>query len=383
MVEHEGEQAYVALLHGQRQEFLLYALLLGYRLECLDSSTPRVLLVGRALPDYGALFLEPHFERCLKIFWQVRPVDLIDAAAADKSKSKRHRYVFTKLRALEVPYKKLLYFDLDVFVRKDPSSLFEIQAPAGMYHGDWVSRESSTHGNLIAKAALKSGCVNAGLLRLDTLDNHSARSQQLKEMMQEVDCLTDTDASYLPEQYYLVHKLSAWRHLDVSWNYEVNPEVYVECEANSIESSSVVDVQMPSDWWKLGNNENDLVKCVKMFHFSGTHLQPWWYLHLDVIDVEAILRSHFQARDSRGMVALAVSEWLRGIKDLLICLVMKGAVAELQTVEKLIDTLKCSMSHYWERTEICSLCGAVNNDQSHWEDCVLRSFSRKRRRTTA
>jgi hypothetical protein len=181
MVEHEGEHAYVALLHGQRQEYLLYALLLGYRLKCLDSSSPRLLLVGRALPDYSVLFLEAHFERCLKIFWQVRPVDLIDAAAADKSWSKRHRYVFTKLRALEVPYKKLVFFNLDVSIRKDPSSLFEILAPAGMYHGDWVSRESSTHGNLIAKAALNSGCVNGGLLRLDTLDNHSARSQHLKE----------------------------------------------------------------------------------------------------------------------------------------------------------------------------------------------------------
>jgi hypothetical protein len=189
---------------------------------------PRVLLVGWALPDYRAPLLEGDFARCLKIFWQVRPVDLIDAAAANKSSCKRHRYVFTKLRALEVPYEKLLLFDLDVILRKDPRPLFGVPAPAGMHHGDWVSRKPSTHGNLIKAPALISGCVNAGLLRLDTLGEKRARTQLLEEMTKEVASLTATDASYLPEQYYLVRKLSAWRHLDVSWNCDVSPEVYVE-----------------------------------------------------------------------------------------------------------------------------------------------------------
>ena len=33
---------------------------------------------------------------------------------------KRHRYVFTKLRAFEIPYKKLVFFDLDVMIRNSP-----------------------------------------------------------------------------------------------------------------------------------------------------------------------------------------------------------------------------------------------------------------------
>lgn len=371
MVEHEGKQAYVALLHGQSQEFLLYALLLGYQLNCLDNSTPRVLLVGLALPDYPAPFLEADFKRCLEIFWQVSPVDLIAAAKADKSWRKRHQYVFTKLRALEIPYKKLLFFDLDVFIREDPSSLFGVLAPAGMYHGDWMHRNNSIHGELIGRPALDSGCVNAGLLRLDTLDTHTARSQLLKEMIEEVASLTEKDASYLPEQYYLVRKLSAWRHLHVSWNCEVSPEVYVECEFRG-ESSIVVGVQHPSDWWQL-----DLAN-VRMFHFSGTQLQPWWYLHLDVADAKAIVRSQFSARDSRGMVALAVSEWLQEIKNLLESLETAGAVTELQAVVDLISKLKLRTSDFWKSTETCSHCGATNKDQSHWEECVVSSDARKR-----
>ncbi|CAE8605029.1 unnamed protein product, partial [Polarella glacialis] len=319
--ELEGENAYVALLHGQRQEFILYALLLGHRLKHLDSSTPRVLLVGHALPEYDAPFLEGDFLRCLQTCWQVRPVDLIDAAAADKSPRKRHRYVFTKLRALEVPYRRLLFFDLDVIVRKDPSPLFEVPAPAGMYHGDWVSRRASTHGGLLPEEALTSGCVNAGLLRLDPPADKIARRQLLEEMMEEVASLTVADESYLPEQYYLVRKLAAWRHLDVSWNCEVNPEVYVETAYSKGKargkSSTVVVAEMPSDWWQLGDTEDDLANSVGMFHFSGTHLEPWWYLHLSAASAKAVLRSHFRNRDSRGMVALAVCDWLQGIEDLL------------------------------------------------------------------
>jgi hypothetical protein len=137
--------------------------------------------------------------------------------------------------------------------------------------------------------------------------------------------------------------------------------------------------QMPSDWWQLGDNEDDLTESVRMFHFSGAHLQPWWYLHLDVADAKAILRSHFRARDSRGMVALAVSEWLHGIKDLLTSLGTAGAVTELQAVEKLVGALTWRISHFWERTETCSHCGAVNNDQSHWEECVVRSCAAAKR----
>ena len=35
-------------------------------------------------------------------------------------------------------------------------------------------------------------------------------------------------ASALPEQYYLVQKLQRWRHVEVAWNCEVMPYIYIE-----------------------------------------------------------------------------------------------------------------------------------------------------------
>ena len=43
------QEAYVSLLHGDKTEFLLYALVLGIRLKDLDATRPRILLVGQVL----------------------------------------------------------------------------------------------------------------------------------------------------------------------------------------------------------------------------------------------------------------------------------------------------------------------------------------------
>jgi hypothetical protein len=97
---HIGPQAYVALLHGQRAEYFRNALLLGFNLLGLDNVTPRVLLIGKCLPQYPSPYSQGVYLRCLERFWTIRKCDLIDCAAADKSYAKRHRYVFTKLRSL-------------------------------------------------------------------------------------------------------------------------------------------------------------------------------------------------------------------------------------------------------------------------------------------
>ena len=153
----EGDNAYVSLLHGCSPQFWLYALLLGSRLKQLDGSRPRVLLVGRDLPGYPSPCLQGHAG--LEALWQVRPVDLVDASAADKTRWKRHRYVFTKLLALEVPFRKIVFFDVDVIVRRSPAELFEIPAPAGMYHGPWAERGFARHGQALSAEAFSKAFV--------------------------------------------------------------------------------------------------------------------------------------------------------------------------------------------------------------------------------
>ena len=43
------QEAYVSLLHGDKTEFLPYALVVGIRLKDLDATRPRILLVGQVL----------------------------------------------------------------------------------------------------------------------------------------------------------------------------------------------------------------------------------------------------------------------------------------------------------------------------------------------
>ncbi|CAE7410218.1 unnamed protein product [Symbiodinium microadriaticum] len=95
---------------------------------------------------------------------------------------RRHRYVFTKLRAFQaegVPYRKLIFFDLDIIAgppshaSEDHRTPAQVTAPAGMYHGHWHgNRDQAAHGKEIPAEAFYNndhgiyGCINAGLMRL-------------------------------------------------------------------------------------------------------------------------------------------------------------------------------------------------------------------------
>jgi hypothetical protein len=375
--DEEGENAYVALLHGKGPHFLLYALQLGHRLRKLDPGTPRILLVGRALSGHPS-FLEDFWAlSSLEGLWKVRAVDLVDAERADRTSRKRHRFVFTKLRALEVPYRKVLFFDLDVTVRKDPSPLFEVPAPAGMYHGHEKFRRAVRHCGEISREALECGCINAGLMRLDPPRGRAARRHLLDEMLNEVAGITEEEQTFLPEQYYLVRKLSGWRHIDVSWNCEVNPALYIDEGFPCSQSDQLADnsstptarlewADMPNDWWQLGMKHEELSEVVGMFHFSGNYLEPWWYLHLSADRARASLRKQFRHRDARGMVALAISDWLLSVEEL-------KQDRALEAVEELVQGLKGKRDWWaWENAKSCKHCGG-EQDGSRCEECSVRS----------
>lgn len=258
-------------------------------------------------------------------------------------------------------------------IRKCPAELFKLPAPAGMYHGTWANRRLATHGQRLCAQAFQegTGCVNAGLLRLDPPRGKIARSKLLNEILQEVGEITEKDASYLPEQYYMVKKFEGWCHIDVAWNCEVAPLVYVDpySEATSL-TSKVQQAVMPSDWYELGSCREDLVKVIGMFHFSGTFLEPWWYLHLAADRADFLLQKQFQVRDTRGMIALAVSDWLSSVAELRKSKFL--SCQELEYVEELLGTLSWLVDWWWDGCDTCAICGAMDSIAENCEECIVR-----------
>ena len=355
-----GDHAYVSLLHGTHIEFFLYAAVLGNQLSKLDEETKRILLVGTGTHDYEALGEE--YLEALREIWDVNPIELVDAPMADKSYSKRHRYVFSKLRALELRYKKILFLDLDIIFRVSPRELFQLPAPAGMYHGGW-DRSSARHGDILPPEAFEDGCVNAGLLRLDPPASEDERQQLLQEWMEKVSELTEDDESYLPEQYFLVKEWSEWRHIDVAWNCEVCPEYYIRYGKKK---HTVFRAEIQEDWWKLGDTKDSLSKSVCMFHFSGEWLQPWWYLHLTPDAAVQTIQRQYTKRDPRGMVALAVGDWISAVSDLQ----MRDFRQENKDLfNQVIDTLGGIAAWWWNNLLRCDFCQCEIEEALQCEEC--------------
>jgi hypothetical protein len=346
-----NNDAYVALLYGDRSEFFLYALLLGHHLSLFDATRTRVLLL--AIDPGAAGFGHGSNLRCLQRLWSVQMVELVDAAIADLTASKRHRYVFTKLQAFGLDFARILFFDLDILLRQDPSPLFDVPAPAGMYHGSW-DRTPRAHGSVIPLAAFgernsRKGCVNAGVLRIDPAQAAERRERELKDMLRDVQRLTWEDASNLPEQYFLVHRFKTWRHLHVGWNCEVYPKYYID------EDGAVIRCQLPQDWNDLGDSQETLSRSVKIFHFSGEWMHPWWFVHLSPAQGGAAVRRLLHHRDPRGLAALAIEEWLQGLEDM-----QDNAAFGLEDREQIkahVDSLQVTTRAWWHsHTQPCISC---------------------------
>lgn len=373
------ERAYVALLHGDGQQFFLYALLLGSRLRSLDPDCARILLVARIGSKRGSSASEMNIS-CLERYWDVQDVEMVDVPIADKSRAKRHRYVFTKLRAFQVACRKVVFLDLDVIVLRDLSDLFMVEAPAGMYHGRW-NRALARHGAELPSEAFWNyqGCINAGLLRIDPEPTDSGRKTQVTNMLMAASDLQEDDRSYLPEQYFLVRTLKTWRHIDVRWNYEVCPRYYVDDGGRVVSLES----QLHMDWIHLGRDQASLRRNVRMFHFSGTWLEPWWFLHLRSREGHDFVRRELEHRDPTGLVALAVEQWLAGMEEMRSSGVFSAE--ELSNVEEQVSRLAVHAANWWRLNEVCSVCrkyiyfGSVLGKCEECEVC-LRAPSRRQRR---
>ena len=308
MLMHEedvrGDRAYVALLFGEATEYFLCTLTLGERLRRLDRDTPRILMLGCGSWPARTGYTGKR-RQCLDRLWEVVEVDLVKQTLVDRSN--RHSYVFTKLHALSLPYRRVLFLDLDVLPRRSLKSLFEVPAPAALYHGGY-DRTCLQHGQQIPLEAFSSwtGCINAGLIRLDPCRTRVLRAEQVASLLADVHKMEPSDASNLPEQYFLAEKLSGWRHLDVAWNAEVYPEIW----------PGVGKTVKASDWHNLGSNPAELRKNVHMWHFSGTWLQPWWFLIFEPAQAFDFLLGNHSSTDESGMAATAVQEWLQAFRQL-------------------------------------------------------------------
>jgi hypothetical protein len=325
--------------------------------------------------------------------WEIKDVELLDVAAADKTWWKRHRFVFTKLHMFKVDVQKLLFFDLDVVVRRDPSELFAVHAPAGMYHGTW-DRMRAEHGKELPEDEAfgspdaPKGCVNAGLLRIDPMSSETERQTQYAQMVKASSQLSADDQSYLPEQYFLVRRLSGWRHIDVKWNCEVCPRYYVDHKGQVVSVESLVH----QDWVLLCDSQLSLQEGVRMFHFSGTWLEPWWFINRSAEDGFEFVRHQLEHRDPAGMVALAVGEWLRGIEQMQLSSVF--GIADQKCIAEHVSSLSRTAHWWWSvHQEVCGVCGKLLYFAAvlrQCEECTVRlrlqpagatSFRRIRART--
>ena len=137
------------------------------------------------------------------------PVTPITASHLDKTRAKRHAAVFTKLRVLELPYRRVLLLDVDLLPRHGTNleELFEVIAPAGKYHCSRYEGDEPAHGELLPATfcTQTSWSPNAGVMRLDPLPSKQKRLAQVAEMIDDV--MLCEGESYLPEQYYLAEKL--------------------------------------------------------------------------------------------------------------------------------------------------------------------------------
>ena len=300
-------QAFVAMLYGSRTEFLVCALLLGHCLQRYCPGFPRVLLVSRK-----SSFASCTARKALKIFWKiwyVKPIRLPSATRA-----RRHELIFTKLHAFCVHARHVLFLDLDLLVRSGRiAELFQVEAPAGMYHGCASKFSGATleHGKVIDSSAFNIGidgranaCVNAGVLRLDTAKARPERKKTMATLEAKAAQIQAADATMLPEQYFLVQELSGpWRHLAPTWNWEVGPEVEIK--------DGWIYVHDSGDW------ANTDLRHAVVFHFSGRECLPWQYLDLTPEEAKAEIHRRYGWRDGSSRISQAVTEWCTAVRDLM------------------------------------------------------------------
>lgn len=299
------DSAYVTLLYGNEDYFFVYAMIVGHRCKKLCQERP----AHRVIMCTARWFRKRRYRTLLEqVYTHVRLVPFIRAPHA--TRTQRHNNVFTKLWCFDLPYRHVIFLDLDLIPCRDLSPMFQVQAPAGLYHGKTEDGQSISDDTLINTNAYKHWCVNAGVLRLDPPPSKRERRKDMRQMCREVSEIEIR--TYLPEQYFLAERLTGWRHLEPCWNMEVGTLR-----------------EDPGYTWPREDARKDAIaqlrgKCwieqdvdeVKIFHFSGQKVSPWWYIHLSPEAAKEAAGKEFQHRDPRRLIATALWQWVLAVDEL-------------------------------------------------------------------
>mmetsp|Transcript_38482 Transcript_38482/g.97645 ORF Transcript_38482/g.97645 Transcript_38482/m.97645 type:complete len:535 (-) Transcript_38482:109-1713(-) len=367
-----SDAALASLLHGDGPEYFAYACVLGRRLrdEAGSNAPDRVLLCGP-----GACTSSASSRKALRqAGWtHLLPVEPIEAEHLDKTKTKRHALVFTKLRVLEVPYERVLLLDLDLLPRAgvDMAELLKIIAPAGKYHCNAYQGPEPDHGCEIPerlRTSMHCWSPNAGVMRFDPLATLECRKKLVATMVKEVS--ERSQATYLPEQYYLAEKVSGWRHISSEWNWEVWPEWEDPRKTHPAREARSEAKRQGSSWMygRRSPHGSSSSSYARVWHFSGTgETSPFYFMHLnlsaDKVHEEA--QRFFKHRDKSGMVAEALREWTDALSNLL-----RGAEAsDLRcTLQAAVELLSQRALQERARGWICDGCKELRLNVRHLPD---------------
>jgi len=355
----DSERCFAALFYGDRDEYLAYACVLGRRLRTASPGPDRVLLLGP-----GRCCSTAARQALRQAGWEhLLPVVPIAAAHLDKSQSKRHALVFTKLRVLELPYTQVLLLDLDLLPRLgvDLGELFDVPAPAAKYWCMEYQGPEPEHAKpvpLLLREGLR-WSPNAGVMRLDPYATLAARRAQVQSMAMEV--LEREVATFLPEQYYLAERLVGWRHISKVWNWEVWPEWDDPQITHPLSEACRSARRFGWAGYYLGDGPEDLpstdevLGAVRVWHFSGVgDTGPWAFQDLvGASEVQRAAAELFRWRDPGGVVASALGEWQGALDELLAEAAPGSALREAHF--RLAATATSARQAAWA----CDGCGAT------------------------
>jgi hypothetical protein len=263
----EREFAYVALLYGGHPAYFVGAMVTGWSLQAHTSLSreDRVLLCTDDVPE--------RYRSILSSVWTVRPVEYITKAPPkcywDYSKS-RFKEVFTKLRIFSVfagKYRKVILLDLDLLIRGEMDSLFQLSAPAAMVRGQGYIK----HGDTVPIDYFYSGHrqvlgINCGVMLIEPSET------VFQKMEEEIKDYGHPEhwPTHGPEQDYLsryFNAFSSWTNISCRYNYQVHL------------------TQFGSPEWHHLNTVGH--KKVSVFHYSGRLVRPWDML-LDLVIVHGM-----------------------------------------------------------------------------------------------
>jgi lipopolysaccharide biosynthesis glycosyltransferase len=248
-------KGFVALIYGSAPAYFIGALVTGWSLQ-KHTSLPiecRVLLVTHDVPEA--------FRSMLSSVWTLQDVEYIEKASPwfywDYHKS-RFKQVFTKLRILQDLhglFSKVILLDLDLLIRGEVDSLFDLPAPAAMVRGQGALR----HGETVPIDSFFMGHrqvigINCGVMLVEP--NESVFNHMIKEV--ETYSHPEHWPSHGPEQDYLSRFYNAfgyWTNISCRYNYQVHLNQFGSLE-----------------WHHYNIRDHPEVS---IFHFSGRLVKPW------------------------------------------------------------------------------------------------------------